>query len=431
MADDVQITGTIGPADRNKYLGALADVLRSGASTAKVARKAGGSGLLPTIVQSLLEGPANVVDDMSYGRMPFQVNPNTGVPRVSPWASGSDIIDTASFVPGGQVLKGVAAAKELAALLKGAGVSKATLLPAIPTLFRNADARLAKDLEKRIAIAEDMQRGGAQSNDIWQDTRLFRQQGQSGEFTPTKQAKWGFEIPEGVWNTSIAPDSSVPLAEVLKHPQLARLLPEVMDTSYATGSKISTPFSPTARAHYSQADKQIAIGEALRTGGLENPLISTNNHELNHVINALTGQRGSTGYSMLPLTQTARDRIPGIGLIIDEQFKMPELAQQLYKFDPTEPHINRWGRSVGEQLADEAGARSIKMKKRAEVGFIDPANLMAPPYVSPEAVPDNISNALGRVLYWNGRQPPTGFSPQHFDDKTYATRLIKQLRDTK
>jgi hypothetical protein len=164
---------TIKPIERNKYLGAVVDALRSMRS---------GAGQLPTVPKAIAEfvlpsqGGTDELENWAYGNSPVQMPEMSNIPQLKSNRKAGDVLDAATALPVGAAAKG------------GKALSTAALVP----ILKGSRGELIQ----RASIADDLLKEGATAKDIWDKTQLHKVL-RPGEKPGTRRAldaKWAHEL---------------------------------------------------------------------------------------------------------------------------------------------------------------------------------------------------------------------------------------------
>ena len=367
MSDNISAT-----EPKFEWLRKLSEMLRSGGE--KVSKYEPSA--LP-LVSGMIKGTAKSLDNWNYGDPMFDLRANT--PLVN-----DNTLDMLSTLPVGAATKGAAAVK-------------AGIFPAIPALFAATNPLRAKWIEKQVRLADELRAKDAPMAEIVQKTGLVPNLGQTGATTPAKQAKWSFITASGRFD-DVLNDSKHKLGNVLDDPEAFRLLPALRDVDYATGNKVSTPV--TGRAHYMSTDGpqgEIAIANNTNNEQFTDPfsLMRTQHHELDHVIQKLTDQVGTTGYQASSIAPYGESRIPGLIAALENNGGQEDLVRQLRLRDTggtRQSFLRNHALDAGERNANVAGDMAVREARDAKPGRevypVEPQNLVG----------SNVSRALSHVL---------------------------------
>jgi hypothetical protein len=311
--------------------------------------------------------------------------------------------------------------------LAESALNTAAFLPAAGKMFLQ-DKTLSDYLRKAVPMADNMRAKGAGDQDIFDKIGLIPNFARLESDTNIRAPKWYFETPQGEVSRNIPVGSEVNIKDIYDDPLLYRLVPELEKTRIALGNaKSIIPIRGLSRGHYDSKNKQIAIRDSEVANAPSSSFTGLFNHELDHNIQDVLGQKDRTGYASHPIDHSA---IPFLDELADTMVvTKPDIAKLLrygvgtsnIVKDPNAFSRHNWDISAGEIGAEQAKARSI--------GATDPALL--PAFPQSLIMPDSIQTALSRQLYSFGRPDSVGFRRTGgiYDNPDIAQALIKQFRD--
>lgn len=323
------------------------------------------------------------------------------------------------------------------------GTALATLLPALPNLYRGRDALRAKTLASQIDLADELRLHGAGYPEIWDKAKLFKYPGKLESDAPNaRYADWGFEVPPAAIDMAPGRDQVVNLQDVMDNEELYRLLPALREVRWAQGSHLAAE-PVTGRGHYSKIvgpSGEIAMSEKiypdegmLGTSGYFDQVRDwqkTGHHEINHAINQLTKQRDTLGYAANELTPVAHDYAMDLARLLRQKTGKDDLADAIGNIMPQSGPQGRssmlnWTASSGEKLAETAGHRANPGYNAAADTWRANNMPSLPLRMSGPEIPDRISMKLGKELYWMGRNDPL-FSRPPFTPSTMANPALTE-----
>jgi hypothetical protein len=191
--------------------------------------------------------------------------------------------------------EGIAAITEIAGLYGGGGLATAPLRPGIGT-FGGVSRLMKNKLPEEAGVAAQkalkLQKEGKSSQSIWEET---------GWYKDPRDEKWKFEIPDrGMQAKSVEipegelihvgekpsvykfkPDSSVLLSEVIEHPLLFKIYPELKEVNVFV-DKTMQPREAGAWERYKTIGISPEVAKALGENSLQARAVIL--HEIQHLI---------------------------------------------------------------------------------------------------------------------------------------------------
>jgi hypothetical protein len=337
-----------------------------------------------------------------------------------PDPEGMDLVNelVAGFVPGlgtAQALRDYKRASKSNDYV-GMGLSALGTLPIVGGLAKTAMLLPAIKLGKYdptdlIKFAESDKARGASFQEIWDRLKLFKYPGQT---SPTgQQAKWGMELEPGKLDLTKLTDSPQQLANLFESAPLFDRIPGLAKAEIVRG--FYDPKKTAVKGSY--AHHQGPQGRIyLSPGTGEQP--GTFYHELNHGINAHTGQLGTLGYTGEPIaSQQAQWPHVMAELLRRKEPSLGKLADKIENAGLANINNAPWSHSAGERLAEADRMRMTQFGREYRDAVRPTVNLQVPGLRKELGyVPDDISTNLTRALFFADTEP---------EALTYVLRNLK------
>lgn len=276
----------------------------------------------------------------------------------------------------------------------GAAAKTAILIPAL--------LRSGRKIDDAINAVER----GASEQELWDTYKLFRYPGQITDDlrVRTAQAKFGAELPQG---TLKLVSSTEKLPDVLENSALYHEIPSLRDTLVKFAAN---PAAPKAQGVYAHPEGKAGVIYIDPKNSVD--YIQTFWHELNHAVNAHTGQPGTIG-------SVSRIAAP-------YSAKKKQVAEMADLLETTAPDLTalvealrrggiamsgrQWPTSAGERLAEADAFRAINPGERwlPPSAHMNEGNQKLLPVEKP--IPDDVMLNLDRSLLLHEGNAPEALS---------------------